>query len=42
MSTITAATKMEELPEITENQAKEFDFILVLDKSGKGGASASP
>lgn len=37
MSTITAATKTEELPVITEAQAKEFDFIIVLDKSGSMG-----
>lgn len=37
MTTITAATKTEELPVITEGQAKEFDFILVLDKSGSMG-----
>lgn len=37
MSTVTASSNMEQLPAITENEAKEYDFILVLDKSGSMG-----
>lgn len=37
MTTINAATKVSELPGISATEAKEYDHILVLDKSGSMG-----
>lgn len=37
MSTITAATKVNELPSISIDEAKEYDHILLIDQSGSMG-----
>lgn len=40
MSNITSVTKVDELPVITDNEAKEYDYIIVLDKSGSMGEAS--